>query len=210
MELIESVPELVVTTSPRWQELRRIVADPRRGDLSRIEDELDAIVCAHLAWLWDNRPAVLSVYGSFSEGYIVAPPAPTHAAALGRPAKAAPAVEVVEVWGVEPGTTSTRRGREWAQAILRATEERAVFQPAARLSLVVDFVLPVGRTSQEQWDLDNLLKPTIDGLTALLGVRVTNTPVPQADDERIDRIVASKRTAARGEQPGARLELRVV
>jgi predicted RNase H-like nuclease len=42
----------------------------------RIEDELDAILCAHVAWLWHHRPDSLHVYGSLKDGYIVAPPAP--------------------------------------------------------------------------------------------------------------------------------------
>jgi predicted RNase H-like nuclease len=57
--------------------LRRIVAAPQRGDLTRIEDEIDAILCAHLAWLWHRHPESLQVYGSLAEGYIVAPPPPT-------------------------------------------------------------------------------------------------------------------------------------
>ncbi len=39
---------------------------------------MDAILCAHLAWLWRHQPAVLQVYGDATSGYIVAPPPPTH------------------------------------------------------------------------------------------------------------------------------------
>ena len=77
---LEAIAELQVTRLPRWTELRRIVADPAPGDLDRIEDELDAVLCAHLAWLWQHRPHALQVYGSLEEGYIVAPPPPTHPA----------------------------------------------------------------------------------------------------------------------------------
>jgi predicted RNase H-like nuclease len=69
-----SIPELRLSDSPRWAELSDVVADPRPGDLTRIEDELDAILCAHLAWLWHHRPEILQVYGSLKDGYIVAPP----------------------------------------------------------------------------------------------------------------------------------------
>jgi predicted RNase H-like nuclease len=71
-----SIDELRLSESPRWEELSSIVADPKPGDLTRIEDELDAILCAHLAWLWHHRPESLQVYGSLADGYIVAPPAP--------------------------------------------------------------------------------------------------------------------------------------
>ena len=51
------LPELELTRSERWAQLRTIAASPqRKADLERIEDEIDAIVCAHLAWLWSNRP----------------------------------------------------------------------------------------------------------------------------------------------------------
>jgi predicted RNase H-like nuclease len=65
----------VLSEYPRWAELSRL-ADPKPGDLTRIEDELDAILCAHLAWLWHHRPDSLQVYGSLADGCIVAPPPP--------------------------------------------------------------------------------------------------------------------------------------
>jgi predicted RNase H-like nuclease len=70
-----SIGELCLSEYPRWAELSRL-ADPKPGDLTRIEDELDAILCAHLAWLWHYRPDSLQVYGSLADGYIVAPPPP--------------------------------------------------------------------------------------------------------------------------------------
>lgn len=73
-----AISELRLREHPRWAELTRIVADPAPGDLSRIEDELDAILCAHLAWLWHHRPDTLHVYGSLQDGYIVAPPPSRH------------------------------------------------------------------------------------------------------------------------------------
>lgn len=75
---LESVTTLGLADQPRWNQLRRVVAAPRPGDLTRIEDELDAILCAHLAWLWHHRRDRLDVYGSLDEGYIVAPPPPSH------------------------------------------------------------------------------------------------------------------------------------
>ncbi len=53
--------------------------------------------------------------------------------------------------------------------------------------------------------LDNLLKATIDALDQVLGLRRGKFARPQVDDERIDRIVASKRVAQPGETPGARV-----
>ncbi len=76
--LLESIPELGLASSPRWAELRRTLCEPQPGDPNRWEDEVDAILCAHLAWLWQRRPDSLAVYGTLHDGYIVAPPPPTH------------------------------------------------------------------------------------------------------------------------------------
>jgi hypothetical protein len=75
---LESIPELALTGSPRWARLKQVLASPRPGDLTRVEDESDAIVCAHLAWLWHYRPSDLEVCGNVEVGYIVAPPPPLH------------------------------------------------------------------------------------------------------------------------------------
>ena len=41
----------------------------RKAGLERIEDEIDAIVCARPPRLWGNRPGALQVYGDVSSGY---------------------------------------------------------------------------------------------------------------------------------------------
>ena len=206
---LESVPELRLAESPRWAELLAVIANPARGDLTRIEDELDAILCAHLAWLWEHRRDALTVYGSLTDGYIVAPPPPSHAATDNQASKRTSAEEVVEVWGMRPGPAASKQGEVWADAIRRETAARDLFAPGARLSLTVDFLLPPRVTGNDEWDLDNLLKTTIDGLIALLGVRRVRTAKPQADDERIDQLTASKRPAGPDEQVGARIQLAV-
>jgi predicted RNase H-like nuclease len=83
--LLESIRELHLQEHPRWQEIRLVIDSPGAGDLTRVEDEIDAVVCAHVAWLWHHNPDSLEVYGSLADGYIVAPPPPTH-----RPVKPAP------------------------------------------------------------------------------------------------------------------------
>jgi predicted RNase H-like nuclease len=71
----EADPALDVTTAPRWPSIRSEVATAERQvDLDRLEDEIDAYVCAYvglhrLRW-GDERSAVL---GSLAEGYIVTP-----------------------------------------------------------------------------------------------------------------------------------------
>lgn len=87
-DLLESVTPLDLPSSPRWAHIRRTLDSPRPGDLDRHEDEMDALLCAHLAWLWRHHPAALHVYGSPQDGCIVAPPPPSHPAV--RPPPAAP------------------------------------------------------------------------------------------------------------------------
>ena len=66
--------------SPRWRELVSDVDGATRPfQLDRAEDEIDAILCAYLAWLWANQPGALIVHGDADAGYIVTPPPPTAA-----------------------------------------------------------------------------------------------------------------------------------
>ncbi|NAZ74915.1 DUF429 domain-containing protein [Kineococcus sp. T13] len=75
---LESIAVLRLADHPRWQRIRQTIAAPAPGDFDRIEDEVDAVLCAHLAWLWHHRPRALQVYGSAAEGYVIAPPPPAH------------------------------------------------------------------------------------------------------------------------------------
>lgn len=68
---------LGLADNPRWLDLGSVATHATRPvDLERIEDEIDAIFCAHLAWLWVTAPEQLMVFGDFDAGYIVTPPAP--------------------------------------------------------------------------------------------------------------------------------------
>jgi predicted RNase H-like nuclease len=76
-DLFEELPALRLRESGRWSELRQAMDEAQRPfHLARVEDEVDAIFCAHLAWLWDHRPGALQVYGDPVAGLIVAPPPP--------------------------------------------------------------------------------------------------------------------------------------
>lgn len=78
LDHLEAIDVLALAQSARWGELRLVVESARtRADLNRVEDELDAVLCAHLAWLWHTKPDLLDVYGNPTTGYIVAPPPPT-------------------------------------------------------------------------------------------------------------------------------------
>lgn len=76
---------------------------------------------------------------------------------------------------------------------------------SSRVGIEVEYRLGPGQVGHNAPDLDNLVKATIDALDEVLGLRRGKRSRPQADDERIDRIVASKRPAQPGEAPGARV-----
>ena len=81
LDRMETLQHLRLTDNVRWAGLRQaVIGATRQVDLERLEDEIDAIFCAHLAWLWHYDHDSLQIYGDVSSGYIVAPPPPTHAA----------------------------------------------------------------------------------------------------------------------------------
>jgi predicted RNase H-like nuclease len=92
LALREADPPLDVTTSPAWEALAASVGnEPRGRALKRLEDELDAYVCAyvgvyHLAWRGRRSLTV----GDGASGYIVTPVTERHAALLRAHAGAVP------------------------------------------------------------------------------------------------------------------------
>ena len=69
---------LRLTSSLRWAEIRSAVASAGRiADLGRVEDEVDAVLCAYLAWLWGTGSPTMRVVGDVDSGYIVVPGSPS-------------------------------------------------------------------------------------------------------------------------------------
>lgn len=73
-DLADAEVPLRVTATPQWAIVRDlVVAAPTKAALSRVEDSIDAVVCAYVglhAWRRPDRTAVL---GGVSEGCIVTP-----------------------------------------------------------------------------------------------------------------------------------------
>lgn len=213
IEHLTSLRELRLDEHFRWSELAGVVADPKPGELTRIEDELDAILCAHLAWLWHHRPESLHVYGSLEDGYIVAPPPPPssppdspapHSARQAVPTATDLTAIGVDVAGRPTGFAGGENEQRWKAAV-RSAFAGKVIPTSSRVSIEIEYRLDPGQVAHHAPDLDNLIKSTIDALDLVLGPRPGRHPRPQADDERVDRIVASKRLVLPGESPGARV-----
>ncbi|MEJ5866475.1 DUF429 domain-containing protein [Pseudokineococcus sp. 5B2Z-1] len=206
--LLEEHPALRLGGSVRWQEIRDVVmGEPGSGELDRVEDEVDAVVCALVALLWAQRPELLAVYGDGDEGYVVAPPAPRHAAV--RPlassqtaAARAGAREQRWVEGRPTGYGGSANERAWKAAV-REAFVGVVMPEGSRVAVTIDVRLQDDQVGRLEPDLDNLVKTTIDALDGVLGARTgTAGQRLEADDVRVARLGASKEAAA-GRPAGA-------
>lgn len=73
LRLMDGVAGLV-TTDGGWDALRAEVAGAtRKHQLRRVEDRVDAVVCAYVGWLAHHRPDTLTAYGDRETGRIVTP-----------------------------------------------------------------------------------------------------------------------------------------
>ncbi|WP_153504296.1 DUF429 domain-containing protein [Cumulibacter manganitolerans] len=205
-ELLASISELRLEESRRWAELVATIAHPARGDLTRIEDELDAILCAHLAWLWHHRPEALTVYGTVQDGYIVAPPKPAHAwercpAPRGRVDPHDTAGPVVTYSRSVTGRADLGLGHtDWQNRVHRAFGDCSI-PGRGPVSVDVEFVMDE-TAAQPAIALHSLVAATIDALDDVLGARDEDRRVA-AHATRVARLSASKRAARDGTQEGA-------
>lgn len=104
-----------------------------------------------------------------------------------------------------PASFATTHESAWRAAVSAACEAntRRNYDPAvSRFAVSIDFRTGTPKTANEWWDLDNLIKPTLDAMAIVLGGREWRGR-PQAADDRVDRITASKRAIHSGEEPGA-------
>lgn len=113
----------------------------------------------------------------------------------------------VFVRGRPTGYASGEHEQRWKAAVRDAFAGVSP-RPKGRLALHLDFVLDRSQVGSRAPDLDNLIKSTVDALGGVLGLRAGNWRTAQADDERIDRIFASKRLARVDESSGASIEVR--
>ncbi len=112
-----------------------------------------------------------------------------------------------------PASFATAREAAWKQAVDAAFVAWADTEPerdpaAWRYSVEVEFRLGPSRHAGEVWDIDNLVKPTLDAMAAVLGARRWRGR-PQPADDRVDRLVASKRQPREDERPGATIAVSV-
>lgn len=81
MSLIEGLADaplpMHVAGQAEWRSLATAAATAeRKSDLRRVEDQVDAVVCAYVAMYAERRPDDTTTYGDFESGYIVTPTLP--------------------------------------------------------------------------------------------------------------------------------------
>lgn len=108
-----------------------------------------------------------------------------------------------------PATFATAAEKSWKAAVRQAVADSGCIPSNARFAVEVEFRLAEARTANEVWDLDNLIKPTLDAMEGVFGLRPWRG-TPQPADDRVDDIKAIKRRPRDGEEPGARITVWVL
>jgi len=114
-------------------------------------------------------------------------------------------IATIEV-AARPATFATAHEAAWKDAV-RAAVVAAGCQPVdGRFAVRIEFRLTPARTANEVWDLDNLIKPTLDAMEGVFGPRPWRG-VAQPADDRVDRLEAVKRATSPSEVPGATIDV---
>jgi Holliday junction resolvase RusA-like endonuclease len=108
-----------------------------------------------------------------------------------------------------PATFVTAHEKPWKEAVRAAVTDTGVLPHDTRFAVRILFRLAASRTTNELWDLDNLIKPTLDAMKGVFGLRAWNGR-PQAADDRVDRLEAVKRWPGDGEAPGATIDVWII
>lgn len=105
-----------------------------------------------------------------------------------------------------PATFATAHEAPWKAAVRDSVAASGVQPQVARFSIRFEFRLAEAKHKGEVWDIDNLVKPTMDAMEGVLGAREWKGR-PQAADDRVDHIEALKRETRPGEVPEAAIDV---
>jgi Holliday junction resolvase RusA-like endonuclease len=112
----------------------------------------------------------------------------------------------LEVEG-RPATFATAHEGPWKEAVRRAVVVSDVESPVdGRFLVRIEFRTAQPKNPNERWDIDNLVKPTLDAMEGIFGARDWRG-APQPQDDRVDHLEAAKRYVRQDEQPGATIEV---
>ena len=123
--LRDSSPPLCLDEHDGWKALvDQVESAPRKSDLRRAEDQVDAVVCAYVAMFHARRPARTTTYGDLATGYIVTPTLPSGHRPSPRTSPVAP--ESREATPVQ------KDQKDQKDPVRRAVQTFAAMQPALR------------------------------------------------------------------------------
>jgi Holliday junction resolvase RusA-like endonuclease len=115
----------------------------------------------------------------------------------------------LEVEG-RPATFATAHEAAWKQAIRDEIARKDLTpRPENCFKVQIEFRTPIPKTSNDRWDLDNLVKPTLDAMEGIFGLRAWKG-VPQPNDDKVIELHATKRQVADKEREGARIAVWLV
>ena len=184
MHLLESRPPepvaLHLTGHAPWRELVAAVeAATRKSALRRAEDQVDAVVCAHVAAYAAQRADLVTTYGDLASGYIVTPTLP--ADLRPSPRGQAPPPE-----GPQSVVRRAVRAYEAREPVLRADTDRFLalvttllddaginyLSVTGRAKSVASFAAKAARTVDGTADGTLVYADPLDDITDQVGVRV--------------------------------------
>ena len=112
----------------------------------------------------------------------------------------------LEVEG-RPATFATAHEASWKEAVRSAVGVSGVEPPVdGRFLVRIEFRTTQPKNPNERWDIDNLVKPTLDAMEGIFGARDWRG-APQPQDDRVDHLEAAKRYVQQDERPGATIEV---
>ena len=114
----------------------------------------------------------------------------------------------IEVAG-RPASFATAYEKAWKDAVRSAVAAAGVQSRDARFAVRMEFRVAAPRNANEVWDLDNLIKPTLDAMEGIFGMRPWKG-LPQPADDRVDRLEAVKRLPHEGELTGATIDVFII
>lgn len=191
MALLESLEHAAVPLrvggNDGWAALvADVEAAPRKSDLRRVEDQVDAVVCAYVAMFAERRPDLTTTYGDHATGYIVTPTLPEgHRPSPRQPAPKVPGEpDDGDAAGPAAGDAVRRAVRAYAelQPELRDATERVValvttllddaginyLSVTGRAKSVASFAAKAGRTGEH----GPIYPDPLRDITDLIGIRV--------------------------------------
>ncbi|WP_028643794.1 DUF429 domain-containing protein [Nocardioides sp. URHA0020] len=153
--------ERLVTTDETWRDLRaQVEGATRKVDLRRVEDQVDAVVCAYVALFAERWPERTTTYGDVEHGYIVTPTLPDAHATI--------RTAIEEYARLHP--SRIRDAQEYAALVTEILDEAGInyLTVTGRAKSVDSFAAKAGRVAEGQPVYGDPLRDIADQI----GIRV--------------------------------------